>query len=115
LTPIWFNRTSPSAAIFRSIDPKLTAMLTDGWPSSEENIQSTHATDVAKIEFKLGTIEVVCWEYALPVRYAVDVLWQVDCRTRPNGRDFNLYADFFGHKEDIPALYQVLRRAIPTD
>ena len=110
LTPVWFNRAWPSATIFRSIDPNL-----EGWPSPDEAIQKRHATDVAKSSLRLGTIEADCWEYAVPVHYAGGVRWQVDCRTRPNGRDFNLYANFVGHKEDIPSFYRVLQGTSPTD
>src|ERR1700722_9270648 len=118
-TPIWFNHSLPSSATFVSSDP--TSAFTWWRPQSETT--HGHTTHVAKTEFKMGTIEVNCWEYrhtyndtSAPSVGLVTpaVLWEVLCSTQPNGRDFNLHASFFGQREDVPAFYNFLQGATPT-
>jgi hypothetical protein len=111
LTPIWFNNSMPSLVTFGITDPASGYV----WRLPEREIASGHTTHLAKADFKLGTIEADCWENRVPVHYAEGVLWEVLCSTRPNGRDFNLHASFFGHSEDMPTFYKVLRGAAPAD
>jgi hypothetical protein len=37
------------------------------------------------------------------------------CSTQPNGVDYNLRAAFFGHREDLPAFYDLVSFAIPAN
>jgi hypothetical protein len=110
LTPNWFNR-APSVVTFGITDPESGYV----WSLPERDIESGHPTHIAKTDFKLGTIEAECWEYRVPVHFAEGVFGEVLCSTRPNGRDFNLHAAFFGHSEDIPTFYAVLKGTTPAN
>lgn len=115
-TPIWFNHSFPSSATFGTTGP---ASPYKWWRPGHE-IETGHATHVAKKEFKIGAVDMKCWEYRDIYHYGLGdwssppvpgVFWEVLCSTEPNGKDFNLHASFFGHKEEIPDFYKVLQGA----
>lgn len=119
LTPLWFTHSLPSGATFAISDPASRY----AWSRPEMELASGHSTHTAKLEFTIGTMAVDCWEYRTNYDDATatssslltsSFLWEVLCSTQPNGRDFNLHASFLGHREDVPAFYEVLKRAAPS-
>lgn len=115
-TPIWFNHSFPSSATFGTTSPASPYR----WWRPEREAVSGHTTHIAKSEFKIGAVDMNCWEYRDVYHYGLGdstnpsdsgVFWQLLCSTEPNGRDFNLHASFLGHKEDIPDFYKVLQGA----
>ena len=111
LTTSWSNDSTPSVVTFGITDPASGYV----WRIPEREMESGHPTHIAKTDFKLSIIEADCWEYRVPIHYAEGMFGEVLCSTRPNGRNFNLHASFFGHIEDIPTFYKVLRGAAPAN
>jgi hypothetical protein len=119
-TPIWFNHSIPSSGVFLTSDPQHP----DGWNRPESELATGHATHLAVRRFQLGMITASCYEYRHsynnPVRspasiFTPPVLWESLCSTQPNGVDYNLRAAFFGHREDLPAFYDLVSSAIPAN
>jgi hypothetical protein len=119
-TPIWFNRSMPSSAIFFTSDPASS----DGWRRPESELASGHTTHLAVRQFQLGMITATCYEYRHTYSDAVGsssgifsppILWESLCSTQPNGVDYNLRAAFFGYREDLPAFYNLLNSATPAN
>jgi hypothetical protein len=119
-TPIWFNHSMPSSAIFHTSDPASS----DGWWRPRSELASGHATHLAVRQFQLGMITATCYEYrhtynnsarASSSIFTPPVLWESLCSTQPNGVDYNLSAAFFGHGEDLPAFYDLLNSATPSN
>lgn len=118
-TPIWFNHSMPSGAIFLASDPEHPY----GWNRPESELASGRITHVGVRKFQLGMITATCYEY----RHVYDdaarssssifdppVLWESLCSTQPNGVDYNLRAAFLGHHEDLAAFYDLLNSASPS-
>lgn len=119
-TPIWFNRSMPSSAIFFTSDPEHAY----GWSRTESELTSGHTTHVAVRQFQLGMITATCYEYRHTYSNALGspssiftalVFWETDCSTKPNGIDYNLRTSFFGHRDDLPAFYDLLNSATPAN
>jgi hypothetical protein len=119
-TPIWFNHSMPSSADFHTSDPASS----DGWWRPRSERASGHVTYLAVRQFQLGKITATCYEYRHTYNNAAgssssiftpSVLWESLCSTQPNGVDYNLRAGFFGHREDLPAFYDLLNSAIPSN
>jgi hypothetical protein len=116
-TPIWFNHSMPSGAIFITSDPGSSA----GWSRPESELASGHTTHLAVRHFQLGMITATCYEYRYTYNNAASpssssiftppVLWESLCSTQPNGVDYNLRVSFLGHREDLPAFYELLNSA----
>jgi hypothetical protein len=116
-TPQWFNHSLPSSATFLVTDPASTFQ----WYHPRTEGAEARTTLIQQVTFKIGEIEMDCWEYeASYLRYgnplmtdAPKILCDTKCATRANGRNFNLHASFLGRKDDRPFFYQVLRTATP--
>jgi len=119
-TPIWFNRSMPSSAVFFTSDPASS----DGWRRPESKLASGHTTHLAVRQFQLGMITATCYEYRHNYSDAVGsssgifsppVLWESLCSTQPNGVDYNLRAAYLGHRKDLPAFYDLLNSTTPAN
>ena len=119
-TPIWFSRRTPSSADFFWSDPQDA----EGWSRPEAELKSGFTTHVAVRQFQLGAITATCYEYWPTYNhglgtsssiFAPDALRESLCSTHPNGVDYNLRAAFFGYREDLPAFYDLLNSARPTN
>jgi hypothetical protein len=119
-TPIWFNHSMPSSVDFHTSDPASS----DGWWRPQSERARGHVTHLAVRQFRLGKITATCYEYRHTYNNAAGssssiftppVLWESLCSTQPNGVDYNLRAAFFGHLEDLPAFYDLLNSAIPSN
>jgi hypothetical protein len=119
-TPIWFNRSMPSSAVFFTSDPASS----DGWRRPESELASGHTTHLAVRQFQLGMITATCYEYRHNYSDAVGsssgifsppVLWESLCSTQPNGVDYNLRAAYLGHRKDLPAFYDLLNSTTPAN
>ncbi len=112
-TPLWFNQSLPSGATFAISDP---ASYYE-WYRPRTEIADGRGTHVAQAHFKIGELELDCWQYVVHPHFGgfdgAHVLQEALCSTKPNGQNFNLHASFLGRKEDIPIFYQVLRTAAP--
>jgi hypothetical protein len=117
LTPMWFNHSLPSGTTFSASDPAFP----NDWYRPSNEAKDGHPTHTAKIDFTMGTVNATCWEYRdtfntySPAWLYPPVLWDVLCSTQPNGRNYNLRASFLGQKKDLPAFYQVLKSAKPSN
>ena len=107
ITPLWLRRSFRSGATFGWSDPKTPYPW---WRPLRE--RGGKRTEVASSKFRIGKLEMECWEYATPYRDP-EPLTEVLCETRPNGVDFNLHAAFLGHEEDKQSFYAVVRSAVP--
>ena len=119
-TPIWFNHSMPSSGTFFTSDPASS----DGWRRPESELASGHTTHHAVRQFQLGMITATCYEYLHTYNnapgssssiFTPPVLWESLCSTQPNGVDYNLRAAFFGHREDLPAFYDLLNSTTPAN
>jgi hypothetical protein len=119
-TPVWFNRTMPSGAIFFTSDPAVS----DGWWRPRNEVARDQPTHVAVRQFQLGRITATCYEYqhtyadasrSSPSIFDVPVLWESLCSTQPNGVDYNLRAAFLGHHEDLASFYDLLNSVSPSN
>jgi len=119
-TPIWFNRSMPSTAIFFTSGPRSP----EGFRLPEGYLASGDITLLGVRQFRLGMITATCLEYRHTykntARFPTNIfnppeLWGSLCSTRPNGVDYNLSAAFFGHREDMPAFYDLLNSATPAN
>ncbi len=89
------------------------------WYRPKNEGLSGHVTVREQANFRIGEIEMNCWQYEGIYRHfgnprvndAPLALCEVLCSTTPNGRNFNLHASFIGRKEDAVIFYQVLRSA----
>lgn len=120
LTPIWFNRRTPSSGLFLIRDPKHA----DDWWRPSHELKTGHTTHVSIRKLQIGSLTATCYEYKYAYdndpRYSPNILnpsdlWESLCSTQPNGVQYNLRASFFGDREDLPAFYQVLGSATPTN
>jgi len=118
-TPIWFNHSMPSGAIFLTSDPEHAY----GWNRPESELAGGRTTHLGVRKFQLGMITATCYEYRHTYDNAAEspssifvppVLWESLCSTQPNGVDYNLRAAFFGHREDLAAFYDLLNSASPS-
>ena len=119
-TPILFNHSMPSSAIFFTSDPASS----DRWRRPESELANGHTTHLAVRQFQLGMITATCYEYRHTYNNAAGssssiltppVLWESLCSTQPNGVDYNLRASFLGHREDLAAFYDLLNSATPAN
>jgi hypothetical protein len=119
-TPVWFNHSMPSGATFLTSDPSVS----DGWWRPQSELANGQPTHVAVRQFQLGRITATCYEYqhnyssyagASPSIFQPPVLWESLCSTQPDGVDYNLRAAFFGHREDLPAFYDLLNSVSPSN
>jgi hypothetical protein len=120
MTPIWFNHSLPSFATFGNSNPDSPYE----WYRPSSEVAEGRSTNIARTEFNVGDLVVDCWEYEHHFQTArrsndffhldASVLREVLCSTRPNGKEFNFHAAFFGQKEDIAVFYRVLKGGIPT-
>ncbi len=112
ITPFWDKDASFSVATFGSVGPNCVHAALDE--------RRKHAKEVSRKEFHLGGATMACWQYlpskemrfwhALPKPY-----WQIDCDTGTDKFERDLYADFSGREQDIPAFYRVLEHVTRTD
>ena len=117
LTPIWFNHAIPSMASV------ITSAPGDSYGWNESELATGHTTHFAVRQFRLGMTTATCYEdrntYGdAPTSSAIltpSVLRESDCYTKPNGVDYNLRAGFIGHQEDLPAFYDMLNSATPSN
>jgi hypothetical protein len=107
-TPIWFNHSMPSVATFLTSGPTTA----EGWRLPEGELASGHTARLAVRRFQLGTVTATCYEYRHTYKPA---LWESLCSTQPNGVDDNMRAAFFGQREDLPAFYDLLSSATPSN
>ena len=119
-TPIWFNHSMPSSAIFFTSDPASS----DGWRRPESELAAGHTTHLAVRPFQLGMITATCCEYRntynnaggpSPGILSPPVLWGSLCSTKLNGVAYNLRTSFLGQREDLPAFYDLLNSATPAN
>jgi len=119
-TPILFNHSMPSSAIFFTSDPASS----DRWRRPESELANGHTTHLAVRQFQLGMITATCYEYRHNYSDAVGsssgifsppVLWESLCSTQPNGVDYNLRAAYLGHRKDLPAFYDLLNSTTPAN
>jgi hypothetical protein len=119
LTPNWFTHSMPSNAAFITGSREGS----DGWSRPEGELASGHTTHIAMRQFQLGRTTAACYEYRHTYGCGATsafiltppVLWESLCSTKPNGVDHNLRASFFGHEEDLPAFYEMLNSATPSN
>ena len=120
LTPIWFNHRMPSNSVFYTSDPKHA----DEWWRPNHELATGHTTHVGVRRVQVGVLTATCYEYKHIYSDGADhpsstlypsVYWESLCSTQPNGIQYNLRAAFFGDREDLPAFYEVLNSATPTD
>jgi hypothetical protein len=117
-TPLWFDRSLPSGVTIGVTDPANPHI----WSRPEMEKAFGRTTHVAQTRVTSGRHVFDCFEYrdtydvrSLPPSPLYPrVLWEVLCSMQPNGRDYNLYASFAGHEDEIPAFYRVLRGATPA-
>ena len=109
----------PSGGTFFTSDPASS----DGWWRPEHELASGHTTHLAVRQFRLGRVTATCYEYRDTYNDAIgpstgiftpSALWESLCSTQPNGVDYNLRAAFLGHREDLPAFYELLSSAVPV-
>jgi hypothetical protein len=85
-SPILFNHSMPSSAIFFTSDPENPF----GWNSPERELASGHPAHLAVRGFRLGLITATCYEYRQnysntedsPSIFTPPVLWESLCSTR---------------------------------
>ena len=79
------------------------------------------ASQAVKREFRLDTVALTCWQF-IPARprgvsfgyaYLPWPYYEVNCRTAPDVRQYNLWASFDGRESDLPLFYDVIAGVTP--
>jgi len=107
----FWNPSQISAQIvFGSIDPNADFQLSQ---RLADRLRAG-AREQLRRDFQLGGVAFTCWQYRNPRRHFAREWWNIDCQTPAEVRQWNLYVQFFGREEVIPAFYRMIAGLTPV-